>query len=198
MKFTHVMLAVSITVSSTYVEAKTNCDFFSDLTFSQHQVLQKSYSYGKEDGLGETLAAISIVESTAGVNLVGPSKRNGGHYGPFMLALGNVLKREGGKKYKYLTAQEVLDKTPKSRRKAVIKRLKTDMKFAAKHALKELQYWRNHTNTKREMLQAYNGGYGAIGSNQRYPNKIQRALKSFKQCDYAFKRKTNNSLIASR
>ena len=198
MKFANVMLAVAITVSSTHVVAKPNCDFFEDLTSSQHQVLQKSYSYGKEDGLGETLAALSIVESTAGVYLEGPSKRDGGHYGPFMVSLGNVLKREGGKKYKNMSAQQVLNKTPRSKRKAVIRRLKTDIAFAAKHAMKELNFWRSQTSTKRGMLQAYNGGYSAIGLNQRYPNKVQVTIKSFKQCKYTFKRKSNNLRLASR
>ena len=198
MKFVIAMLAASIAVSSTHVEAKPNCDFFDDLTSSQHKVLQKSYSYGKEDDLGETLAALSIVESTAGAHLEGPGKRDGGHYGPFMLALGNVLKREGGKKYKDLNAQQVLNKTPKSKRKAVINRLKTDIAFAAKHAKEELRYWRERTSSNREMLQAYNGGYDAIGSNQKYPNKIQSTIRSFKQCKYTFNKNLNNIRLATR
>jgi hypothetical protein len=180
MKFV-TLVAALVATGFMHTASANKCDELDSLTSKQQVVLQKSYAIGKKHDLGETLAAVALVESTAGKNL-----QNGKSYGVYMVSLGNVIKREGGDKYEDLTADEVLRKTPTAVKKRYIKRLKTDLPFNAKHAIEELRYWQDQTNTPKQMWAAYNGGWNATtkSSALRYSSKIQKNIRLFRQCEY--------------
>lgn len=185
-----VTLLVTALVTYQAHAGSINCDTITNLNPSQHNNLQTSYQIGTQYNLGPTLAAISFVESTAGMHLENTSSTyGGGSYGSFMLLLGNVLKREGGKRYKNLTSSEVLRITPRKVKRNYINRLKNDIRFSAAHAISELQYWRERTRSKKSMLAAYNGGYNALSkpSAVTYSNKVSRVERLFATCGYKFK-----------
>lgn len=184
MKFVKTMIAGMIAFSSCNLSAKTPCKDFNNLAPSQHEVLQKSYSYGNKYDMGYTLAAISWVESTAGKNLQDNSSSGPRSYGPFMLLLGNVMKREGGKKYKNTSSTKVLRMASRGAKLSYIKRLKVDFNFSAKHAITELMYWKHRSSSEKELWASYNGGYNALTKPGavRYSNKIKRTIGLFKTC----------------
>ena len=191
MKFVQTLVAAIavITVCNNTAYASMGCMELKTMTSNQHNILQKSYSIGKEYDLGETLAAISWVESTAGKNLEGHGSYGGGSYGAFMLLLGNVLKREGGKKFRNTPSSAVLKITPSRTKRAFIQKLKNDFEFSARHAIAELRYWKERVpNSNKHLWAAYNGGYNALTKPGavRYSEKIKRSISMFHRCNYKF------------
>ena len=137
------------------------CAEFDKMDRQQRITLKRSYEFGKKEGYEHTLAAIAWKESSAGKD-VKRSDIRGGSYGVFHSLLDNVLFREYGKR---ITGKDAA--SPRLIR-ATKRRLMSDFKFAAKHAVLELQYWNDRTWNLYYVWAAYNGGYNAFSTADRH------------------------------
>jgi hypothetical protein len=127
-----------------------------DFNEKQKLVILNSYNYALYEDLGYTLAAIAIVESSAGeirVNISDPS------FGIHHNLVSSVVNRLG------------MTDTCYNRNK-VASRLVTDDDFSREQALQELLFWRKyHSNNWRLMVMSYNAGH-KYQNGQHYLNKV--------------------------
>ena len=134
-------------------------------TLQQKEVIYKAYLKGERHNLGYTMAAITIVESSAGkylVNLSDPS------CGVYHALVPSVLSRANMR-------------NTSANRNAICSRLITDEEFAHREALKELLYWESRYVGQRmswsKMVASYNAG-------TRYKNGLGYAKKVLKWVKY--------------
>lgn len=110
------------------------CPYFDT---EQLHMLQQAHDY--DEDLGTTLAAISLVESEAGKNVVNEAGRS---YGVFQNLLSTVVSRDGRSPV-YLKA-----------------RLINDWEFSARYALEELEYWLDvYEGDLEDAVRSYNAGW---------------------------------------
>lgn len=166
-----------------------SCHTFSLMDQSQIDVIVKSYDLGKPHNFEHTLAAMSWIESSAGKNLYRKDIR-GGSWGIYQSLLDNVLWREY--KMRIRSTNPKVKIAPIWMRIYIAMRLKADHKFAAKHAILELQFWEARTQSSWGMWASYNGGYNGatilkngtpkIPAAQMYAGKMLKRIKLLTQC----------------
>ncbi|AUR97858.1 membrane lipoprotein [Vibrio phage 1.244.A._10N.261.54.C3] len=161
------ILAVALTTSLT---AGASCD----VKFGQDQIeiLQFSYDYGVQYGLGWTLAAISWKESSSGRELVridGDSYKQVS-YGIYHSLLRYASKRAGCSSRR-CEAQLVHD-------------LMTNKERAAEEAVKELHYWQGYhgADNWKDVWRSYNDGFQKSESGYNYANNIADKVRYLKSC----------------
>lgn len=145
------------------------------LSESQRSVLEFSYSYGSEFGIGMTLAAIAMQESRLGdvnVNIQDPSAS------PFHITLDKYLRYRGWPDTNY-------------NRNRAAHNLITDIYSGAHLATEEVLYWYNrHSNVSgherwRRTWASYNAGNRWNGSQgQTYATSITNNIRHIRECGW--------------
>lgn len=145
--------------------SENECNLFKLLDESQEYVVNYSYQAGNEVGLGYTLAAIALAESSAGrdrVNWKDPS------FGAYHILISSASNR--------------LHVTDKDAQIKLAYNIATDDVLGAQLAISELLYWQNrHKHNWRKMVQSYNAG-NKYWKGKKYLTKIQYYVRQLKQC----------------
>lgn len=134
---------------------------FRELSHSQKEIIKKSYWIGKSYGLGNILAAISIVETRAGAF---PDKSKNRICGAHQVDV-NVVKENLG-----------TETSPKR----LCKALQDNPVLSAIVSLEILLYWKEHSKNAKEMLNKYNRGWEESPHDDEYYRRIQMVLKVLK------------------
>lgn len=168
-----------------------DCRVFNTMNQYQFNILSKSYQLGKPHDLGWSLAAQSWAESSAGKNIYRPEVHSGGSHGVYQSLLDNVLFREYGMRLSKDEHPEA-EIAPTWLVFKTLFMIHTNQKFAAKHAILELKFWKKHTKSYWAMWASYNGGWNGAKvldsgkpANPRayqYAGKIQRYIKLLQTC----------------
>ncbi len=160
-----VLLLAAIFFSKTVDATENECNLFKLLDSSQEYVVNYSYQAGNEVGLGYTLAAIALAESSAGrdrVNWKDPS------FGAYHILISSASNR--------------LHVTDKDAQIKLAYDIATDDVLGAQLAISELLYWQSrHKHNWRKMVQSYNAG-NKYWKGEKYLTKIQYYVRQLKQC----------------
>ncbi|MGL6228596.1 MAG: transglycosylase SLT domain-containing protein [Culicoidibacterales bacterium] len=160
---------LAICVAAVSINANANsCNLDPD----QVQVLKTVYKVGKARGYGETLAAIALVESSAGRYLVNPRT---GDYGVMQINLKTASAR---------TAQHTSKKINSTNQRIIKDTLLKNIEFGATYAMLELDFWKkSHKGNVNKMMASYNGGYNyKAPAPQSYVKKINKARATVRNC----------------
>jgi hypothetical protein len=132
----------------------------------QKEVIQNSYRYGKSMNLGHTLAAISIVESSAGKQKT--RFRNDASFGHYHILLKTAFKRLGAD-----TEDEQIQ---------IVLRLYYDQRYGANLAITELLYWKQrHYGDWKKMVASYNAG-NSWENGKNYVDKVSYYVLELQHC----------------
>jgi hypothetical protein len=142
------------------------CSFKDEFSDEQWQVIQDAYQYGEPHNLGLTLASISVIESTAGVNVVNERTKS---YGIPQIRIYTALNRLN------------LENTPRNQAK-IKKRLINDNDFAYDMAIQELQYWLSVRSNWRDSVKSYNAGWNKNAGNG-YMHSVVNTLRELEKCE---------------
>jgi hypothetical protein len=131
---------------------------YNELTSQQKDVIKKSYWIGKSYGLGNTLAAISIVESRAGaIQDRRHSKICGPHQVDTTIAKENLATSTSAKE--------------------ICKELKSNPTLSAIVSLEILLYWKDNSKSYKGMLNKYNRGWQESPYDDEYYRRFIMTLK---------------------
>lgn len=150
------------------------CDALSNAGWSQKQidVIYHSYEYGRDFGLSYSLAAISMRESSGGVNLVNYSE-------PKFPSAG----AHGIMTYKVLDFFH-LDRENPENVKLAVEMLKSNINLSLAFSVKELQYWKSRWgNNWRKIWMSYNAG-NKWWVAKTYVESINENVKLVKKCNW--------------
>ena len=141
----------------------TNPDFLvENLSTEQIHTLHYAYTRGEPHGLGYTLAAITWVESTAGINLKSPT----GDFGPYGINITTASNRLE-RKDTYVLQKE----------------LTNNPELGADMALSELEFWVGvYGNNYDKVLSSYNSGWNWKYGFKYYLPKIKEAAYNIRNC----------------
>ena len=132
----------------------------------QVDVVNESYYHGSEYNLGYSLAAISIVESSAGKNKFNPNSLD---FGVHQINLKTAMKREKVENFWGFIS--------------LVTKLYLDDKYNASMAIKELRFCQGQYGSEyRKIWASYNAGYN-IPAGMTYSNKIANNIKTLKKCN---------------
>lgn len=168
------MLLVSIVLCLILTaEVNASCSGYKDrFTDDQWHVIETSYHDGVDEGLGWSLAAISIAESSAGIELI---RWSDGSYGVYHILMTTAIKRY---------SKDNVDFNPKSAYDtfSLAFKLAFNQGFSAKFAIRELNYWRLQYGDDWEKVWAsYNAGW-KYKNGIDYSRKISYHIKQLKTC----------------
>lgn len=156
------IIFVSTMQGATKVQHTTDWKFtqqdFDELSIAQKSILKQSYWVGHPYGLGNTLAAISIVETRAGAF---PDKTRNRICGVHQVDV--------------FVAKENLG-TDTSPRK-LCKALQDNPVLSAIVSLEILLYWKDNSRTYENMINKYNRGWNETPYDAEYYRRIQMTLK---------------------
>lgn len=152
-----------------------SCDQFNNLSFEQQFNLRKAYYYGKPDGYSYTLAAIALVESSAG---------------KFRL---NIRSNDLGLfQINATTAQNTLGVTNYFRQIELHQRLIYDDLLGAKIAIEVLEHFRRNrpmsNQVWQEMIKSYNEGSrwrrdkASRKKAESYLDNVRQSVRMLQQC----------------
>ena len=131
---------------------------YDSLNQSQRDIIKKSYYIGNSYALGETLAAISIVETRAGAF---PDKSRNRICGTHQVDV-NVVKKN-------------LNTTTSTQK--ICKALQDSPVLSAVVSLEILLYWRDNSSSYRDMIYKYSRGWQERPHDEEYFRRIQMTLK---------------------
>lgn len=144
------------------------CDIMYEYTDDQFYTIVRANEAGKQDGLGKTLAAMVIVESRAGEDMVNYTT---GDYGVGQIHLTTAIKRWRKRGYKGSSS-------------ALAERLLHDESFNHLNMLLELRFWKKvHGNNWKNIVKSYNAGYNyKYVDDSLYYDKIRDAYNKIDGC----------------
>lgn len=140
---------------------------FNKLSPKEIQTLKEIKQQGKKYGLGYTLMAIAIKESSLGKYLINVNSKD---YGLYQANIKTVIQRQKAKD------------TSWNRNKYAM-RLISDFQFATQNAVAELKYWKKiHNNDWKKVWSSYNGGWKYNSKRARaYSQDIARIIRELKK-----------------
>lgn len=157
------------------IERADASDWTCNISESQRSVLEFSYSYGREFGVGHTLAAIAMQESRLGnvnISVSDPSAS------AFHITLDKYVRYQGWQD------------TPYNRNRAAHD-LMYDWFAGAHLATEEILYWKGrHSNLTghdywRAAWASYNTGNNWMGSmGQQYADNINNHIQHIRECGW--------------
>lgn len=156
------------------VDLQASCNGYKDqFSYEQWYVIEESYSIGKEQNLGWSLAAISIVESSAGKKVTNWRE---GSFGVYQILMTTAITR-----YTESNGYE-FDPNDSYDTFSLAFKLAFNQNFAAQFAIKELNYWRlQHGDNWGKVWASYNAGW-SYARGLAYSNKIAYHIKELQKC----------------
>lgn len=152
--------------SITNAYALDNCSLKSNFSLKQWNKVEEAYKAGQDKDLGYTMAAITIVESKAGLDKVNEASES---YGITQININTALSRMN------------MEDNKENRDKIKSMLIKSD-KLSFKLAKDELLYWQSvRNNNWRQMVRSYNAGWNAENGNI-YLTKVIKNLKKLEDC----------------
>ena len=169
-----IILALTLLFGSLIISKPATASVFHDCIYNsytdeQKKLIIQSYELGKSFELGFTLAAISIVESSAGNNIANWRESS---FGPYQNRAITVLNR-----HKIPSDDVILQFR-------TVERLIYDIEFAAQEAINELNYWIGVRKGDWTMVWAsYNAGWkweNGVG----YASMINYHVSELQKCGF--------------
>lgn len=163
MKFFKVFM-LSLLLSSSIYASSFNLN---NLTAKEIKILKEIKNIGNKYGLGYSLMAIAIKESSIGKYMINVDSHD---YGIFQAHLKTVINRNK------------IKNTSWNRNKYAMKLL-NDVSFATKNAIDELKYWRKvHNNNWRRIWSSYNCGWKYNSRTaKKYSRDIAKIIRKLKK-----------------
>ena len=160
-----IILFVSLLISNIFA---TNFNA-SKLTKQDVEMLKQIKQQGAKYGLGYSLMAIAIKESSIGRYVVNVDSKD---FGLYQANIKTVLSRHKVKN------------TSWNRNRYAMK-LINDFQFATKNAIAELKYWKKvHNNDWRKVWGSYNGGWKYKSKRaQKYSREIASIIRQLKRAN---------------
>lgn len=160
-----IILFVSLFISNIFA---TNFNP-SHLTKKDIEMLKQIKEQGAKYGLGYSLMAIAIKESSIGRYVVNVDSKD---FGLYQANIKTVLSRQNVKN------------TSWNRNRYAMK-LINDFQFATKNAIEELKYWKKvHNNDWRKVWGSYNGGWQYKSQRaQKYSREIASIIRKLKRAN---------------
>lgn len=156
-------IAVSLLLSSP--SFATECTAFRGMTIKQIDNIKYAYQLGLPHNYGLTLASIVMKESSGGlynINIYDPS------FSMFHISIKSASRREN------VTSSFEINK--------LAQKLMDDVEFAAGHAIKELNYWKEyHNNDWMRMWASYNAGH-KYWNGAEYASEILSHVRKLRKC----------------
>lgn len=159
-----VLLIIALQVNILDARAQHTSDWkftqqdFENLTEAQKSIIKQSYWIGKPHGLGNTLAAISIVETRAGAY---PDRSYNRICGAHQVDVMIVKENTGTTTHP----------------KVLCKALQDNPVLSAIVAMQILLYWRDNSSTFRGMLNKYNRGWNQTPYDDEFYRRMYMTLK---------------------